>query len=60
MKMKQVKIKKVEEKKLLRFDCSKMIDVVALLENEPELFEELYQDYPVKDGTSILFNVKED
>lgn len=52
-------IKKKEERKVLRFDAEKMIDLSKLYEEEPELFDELANDYPVDPGTSIIFNVKD-
>lgn len=35
---------------------NKMFDVEKLIEKEPELFEELVKDYPLKDGV-YLFEV---
>ena len=55
--MKEVKIEKKEERKVLRYDTDKMIDLVKLYEKEPELFNELAKDYPVEANTSIIFNV---
>lgn len=52
-------MKKQEERKILRYDTNKMIDVVKLQEAEPELFEELVKDYPVEMNTTLLFNVFE-
>lgn len=56
--MKEVKIEKKEERKVLRYDTDKMIDLAKLYEKEPELFNELAEDYPVKSNTSVIFNVK--
>lgn len=56
--MKEVKIEKKEERKVLRYDTDKMIDLVKLYEKEPELFKELAEDYPVEPNTSIIYNVK--
>lgn len=49
---------KIEERKVIRYDTEKMIDVAKLLEKEPELFEELLKDYPVEENTSLIINVK--
>lgn len=56
--MKEVKIEKKEERKVLRFDTDKMIDLAKLQRDEPELFNELAEDYPIESNTSIIFNVK--
>ena len=56
--MKEVKIEKKEERKVLRYDTDKMIDLAKLYEKEPELYNELANDYPVESDTSIIFNVK--
>lgn len=56
--MKQVNLEKKEERKVIRYDTDKMIDIAKLLEKEPELFEELVKDYPVEPDTSLIFNVK--
>lgn len=58
--MKKVKIEKKEERKVLRFDTDKMIDLAKLYEKEPELFDELATDYPVDENCSMIFNVKVD
>lgn len=51
-------VKIVEEKKLIRFETDKMIDLATLKLKEPELFEELAKDYPVKkDITNIVYNI---
>lgn len=46
-------MKKVEEIKTIKFETDKMIDLAALAEKEPELFEELAKDYPCEDATYI-------
>lgn len=46
-------IEKIEEKKVVTFKTDKMINLAALQEKEPELFEELAQDYPCEDGKYI-------
>lgn len=57
--MKEVKIEKKEERKVLRFETDKMIDLAKLYEKEPQLFNELANDYPVESNVSLIFNVKE-
>lgn len=49
--------KEVEEVKIRKFKTDKMIDVNKLLEKEPELFEELFTDYPVEAGTTLIYEV---
>lgn len=44
-------------KKVIEFETDTMIDLEALQEKEPQLFEELAKDYPCKNGTYI-FEVK--
>lgn len=56
--MKEVKLEKKEERKVIRYDTDKMIDLAKLYENEPELFNDLAKDYPVEDNISIIYNVK--
>lgn len=56
--MKEVKLEKKEERKVIRYDTDKMIDLAKLLKKEPELFNELASDYPVEDNVSIIYNVK--
>lgn len=56
--MKEVKLEKKEERKVIRYDTDKMIDLAKLYEKEPELFNELAEDYPVEDNISIIYNVK--
>lgn len=46
-------MKKVEEVKTIKFETDKMIDLAELAEKEPELFEELSNDYPCEDATYI-------
>lgn len=55
--MKEVKLEKKEERKVIRYDTDKMIDLAKLYEKEPELFNELAEDYPVEDNVSIIYNV---
>lgn len=55
--MEEEEMKKVSEKKTVTIETDKMIDLVALQEKEPELFEELATDYPCEDATYI-FEVK--
>lgn len=42
---------KTSETTLVTFETDKFFDVAALAEKEPELFEELVNDYPVTSGT---------
>ena len=56
--MKEVKLEKKEERKVIRYDTDKMIDLAKLYEKEPELFNDLAKDYPVEDNVSIIYNVK--
>ena len=56
--MKEVKLEKKEERKVIRYDTDKMIDLAKLYEKEPDLFNELASDYPVEDNVSIIYNVK--
>lgn len=49
--------KEVEEVKIRKFRTNKMIDVNKLLQEEPELFEELLTDYPVETGTTLIYEV---
>lgn len=55
--MKEVKFEKKEERKVLRYTTDKMIDLAKLYEKEPDLFNELAEDYPVEDNISIIYNV---
>ena len=56
--MKEVKLEKKEERKVIRYDTDKMINLAKLYEKEPELFNDLAKDYPVEDNVSIIYNVK--
>lgn len=56
--MKEVKIEKKEERKVIRYDTDKMIDLAKLYEKELDLFNELAEDYPVESNVSIIYNVK--
>lgn len=47
-------VKKVEEKKTIKFETDKMIDLASLMEKEPQLFEELAKDYPCEKATYIF------
>lgn len=55
--MKEIKLEKKEERKVIRYDTDKMIDIAKLYEKEPELFNELATDYPVEDNVTIIYNV---
>lgn len=55
--MKEVKLEKKEERKVIRYETDKMIDIAKLYEKEPELFNELAKDYPVESNVSIIYNV---
>lgn len=46
-------MKKVEETKTIKFETDKMIDLETLQEKEPELFDELANDYPCEEATYI-------
>lgn len=41
-------MQKTEETKLVVYETDKLFDIAALKEKEPELFDELVQDYPVE------------
>lgn len=56
--MKEVKLEKKEERKVIRYDTDKMIDLAKFYEKEPEMFDEIARDYPVEDNVSIIYNVK--
>ena len=56
--MKKVKLEKKEERKVIRYETDKMIDLAKLYEKEPDLFNDLAKDYPVEDNVSIIYNVK--
>ena len=56
--MKEVKLEKKEERKVIRYETDKMIDLAKLCEKEPELFNDLASDYPVEENVSIIYNVK--
>ena len=56
--MKEFKLEKKEERKIIRYDTDKMIDLAKLYEKEPDLFNDLAKDYPVEDNVSIIYNVK--
>lgn len=45
-------VKQIE--KIIRFKTDKMIDLVTLMEKEPQLFEELATDYPSEKATYIF------
>ena len=55
--MEDAEMKKIEEVKTIKFETDKMIDLAALAEKEPELFEELAADYPCENARYI-FDVK--
>lgn len=46
-------VNKVEEKKIITYTTDKLIDLAALLEKEPDLFEELCKDYPCENATYV-------
>ena len=56
--MKEVKLEKKEERKVIRYETDKMIDLAKLYEKEPDLFNDLAKDYPVESNISIIYNVK--
>lgn len=47
-------VKKIEEKKVVKYQTEKMIDLATLKEKEPELFDDLTKDYPCDNGTYIF------
>ena len=51
-----IDMKKVDDKVIV-FEGNDLIDLVALKEKEPELYEELLADYPCESGTYIFKNV---
>lgn len=51
-----IKMENKRETNLTIARLNKMFDVEKLIEKEPELFEELVKDYPLKDGV-YLFEV---
>lgn len=55
--MEVLDMKKVEEIKTIKYETDKMIDLAALMENEPDLFDELCADYPCEDAVYI-YDVK--
>lgn len=55
--MEVINVKKVEEIKTITYECNDLIDVAALKENEPELYEELVRDYPAESATYVFKNV---
>ena len=55
--MEVLDMKKVEETKTIKYETDKMIDLAALMENEPDLFDELCADYPCEDAVYI-YDVK--
>ncbi len=56
----EIKLEKKEERNIKRYDTEKFINFAKLFENEPDLFEELANDYPVEDNTSFIINVKKE
>ena len=50
-------MEKIKEERIISYETDKMIDVAALAEKEPELFEELVADYPVESNTTYQFKV---
>lgn len=59
IKLEEKEVKKVDEKKVIKFVTDKMVDLAALKEKEPELFEDLVKDYPVEKNTTIIYDIKE-
>lgn len=55
--LEEAEMKKVEEVKTIKFETDKMIDLAALAEKEPELFDDLAKDYPCENARYI-FDVK--
>lgn len=55
--MEEKDVKKKNEIRVIEFDTDKMIDVSKLLDKEPDLFDELMEDYPIEKGTRLIFNV---
>lgn len=55
--MEVLDMKKVEEIKTIKYETDKMVDLAALMENEPDLFDELCTDYPCEDAVYI-YDVK--
>lgn len=51
-------MEKKEEVKIVSYETNLMIDLEKLSKEEPELFEELVKDYPVKENTKIIIEVK--
>lgn len=49
-----MKMENKRETNLTIARLNKMFDVEKLIEKEPELFEELVKDYPLKDGVYLL------
>ncbi len=54
IKLEDEDVKKIEEKKTVKFQTEKMIDLAALFAKEPELFEELAADYPCEPATYVF------
>ena len=46
-----------EKSKVITYETDKMINLAALIEKEPDLFEDLAKDYPCEEATYV-FEVK--
>ena len=51
--MEVLEVKRVDDKVVV-FECDKLINLEALKEKEPELYEELLADYPSESGTYVF------
>lgn len=51
-------MEKKEEIKTISYETNLMIDLEKLSQEEPELFKELVDDYPVEPNTKIVIEVK--
>lgn len=47
----------VKEEKIVTIETDHMIDIMALIEKEPDLFEELARDYPAETNTTYQYRV---
>lgn len=47
----------VKEEKIVTIETDHMIDIMALIEKEPDLFEELARDYPAETNTTYQYKV---
>ena len=51
-------MEKKEEVKVISYETNLMIDLEKLAKEEPDLFNDLVKDYPVKPNTKIIIEVK--